>query len=68
MQGTMLRFGIIGLGYWGPNYARILGRELTSTRLVSCADQQESRLAAISGQYADVQMYTEAGASRGSQY
>src|SRR3954462_6623992 len=31
--GSMLRFGLIGVGYWGPNYARVIG-ESADTELV----------------------------------
>ncbi len=33
----MLRLGLIGYGYWGPNYARILN-ELPDCELVGCAE------------------------------
>jgi predicted dehydrogenase len=33
----VLRIGLIGLGYWGPNYARVVG-ELEDAELVAVAD------------------------------
>lgn len=58
-MGEVLRFGIIGLGYWGPNYARLLGREMVGVRLVACADSREERIAAFSKQYPETHLYTD---------
>lgn len=44
----------MGLGYWGPNYARILGGELQSTRLIACADRQADRLGEIAKRFPGV--------------
>jgi predicted dehydrogenase len=38
-----LRFGLVGLGHWGPNYARLLSGIVTGARLVACADLREER-------------------------
>ena len=54
-----VRFGLIGLGYWGPNYARILARELPGARLVACADGREDRLALIGSQYPEVRTFAD---------
>jgi predicted dehydrogenase len=51
------RFGLIGLGYWGPNYARLLHGQLSRGRLVACADLLEDRLAAMERLYPDVRRY-----------
>lgn len=39
----MINIGIIGLGYWGPNYLRIFS-ELDNTRVVACSDLDMKRL------------------------
>src|SRR3954451_17670698 len=41
--GSMLRFGLIGVGYWGPNYARVIG-ESADTELVWVCDRVRSNL------------------------
>lgn len=38
-----IKFGIVGLGYWGPNYARVLGK-IDSAQLSWCVDFDESNL------------------------
>src|SRR4051812_39478565 len=35
--GSVLRIGLIGLGYWGPNYARVIG-EIPGAELVWACD------------------------------
>jgi predicted dehydrogenase len=40
----MIRIGLIGFGYWGPNYARVVG-ELPDTELVVTCDRSEEALA-----------------------
>jgi predicted dehydrogenase len=42
-----LRVGLIGLGYWGPNYARLLDGHIDGLRLAGCADLSADRLAHI---------------------
>ena len=37
MKNKKLQFGLIGVGYWGPNYARILS-EMDDVNLVWCCD------------------------------
>lgn len=39
----MLNFALIGCGYWGPNYARILN-ELKETNLICCCDVDKEKL------------------------
>src|SRR3954471_19072020 len=43
---TMIRIGLLGLGYWGPNYARVLG-ELPEADLVWACDIQPDKLDVI---------------------
>jgi len=42
----VIRLGLIGLGYWGPNYARIV-TELPDCKLVKLCDLSEEALASI---------------------
>ena len=44
----MIRVGLIGLGYWGPNYARVIG-ELEGTELVVVCDVSAEALTLIRG-------------------
>jgi predicted dehydrogenase len=43
-----LRIGLVGLGYWGPNYARVVG-ELPDCELVAIADTSPEALAFMEG-------------------
>ena len=38
-----LRFGLVGLGHWGPNYARLLSGMVPGAQLVACAELREER-------------------------
>lgn len=49
----MLNFALIGCGYWGPNYARILN-ELKETNLVCCCDIDEMKLNKMKNLYPSV--------------
>jgi len=42
----VIRIGLIGLGYWGPNYARIV-TELPDSELVAICDVSEEALSSI---------------------
>jgi predicted dehydrogenase len=46
----VLRVGLIGLGYWGPNHARVLS-ELPETELVAVADISEQAIRLVRGRY-----------------
>ena len=37
-----LRLGLIGLGYWGPNYLRIFS-QLDGCKVAACADSNPKR-------------------------
>jgi predicted dehydrogenase len=56
---TGLRFGLIGLGYWGPNYARLLRGHVPRASLVAFADLREERLQSMCALYPDVAAYTD---------
>ena len=49
----MIRFGVIGYGYWGPNVVRNL-RSLDSVELVAICDQNEAALRRVRQAYPDV--------------
>src|SRR5258708_1856493 len=55
----MLRVGIVGMGHWGPNYARILSGLIPGASLTACVDKLEARLAAVRAQYPNVVMLTD---------
>jgi predicted dehydrogenase len=48
-----LRIALVGLGYWGPNYARILS-ELPGAQLTAVCDQRAERLSMIEQRYGSV--------------
>ena len=52
-----LRFGLVGLGHWGPNYARLLSGQVPGARLVACADLREDRLGMIGTLYPQVRLH-----------
>jgi predicted dehydrogenase len=54
----MVRMGIIGLGYWGPNLARVLSR-LPNCRLTAICDRDGRRLQEMCSKYPDVYATTE---------
>jgi predicted dehydrogenase len=51
---------LIGLGYWGPNYARVLA-ELEQTELVWACDIDEDSLDLVRGRYSRVRTTTDLG-------
>ena len=55
----MLRIGIIGIGHWGPNYARILNGQVAGATLTACVDKVPARLNSIRAQYPQVEMLTD---------
>jgi predicted dehydrogenase len=46
----MLRIGLIGVGYWGPNYARVVS-ELRDAELVAACDISEEAVEFIRARY-----------------
>ncbi len=56
---TELRFGLIGLGHWGPNYARLLHGQVANARLTACADLRRERLDMMGSLYSDVLLHRD---------
>jgi len=54
----MIRFGVIGYGYWGPNVVRNL-RGLDSTRVVAICDKSEAAIRRAKQAYPDVRVATD---------
>jgi predicted dehydrogenase len=54
----MHKLGIIGLGYWGPNYLRIFSRE-EETRVVACADIDAKHLASAQRQNPSLKTFAD---------
>ncbi len=54
----MIRFGVIGYGYWGPNVVRIL-QGLEGAQLVAVCDQNQAALKRVSGSYPGVRVTTD---------
>jgi predicted dehydrogenase len=48
-----LRVGLIGFGYWGPNYARVLN-DLPGVALTVICDRSTSRLAQVKARYPEM--------------
>src|SRR5882724_7093616 len=55
----MIRFGVIGYGYWGPNIVRNL-RSLNSAQIVAVCDKSNTALRRVQQAYADVQVTSDA--------
>lgn len=49
-QSPQLKIGLIGCGYWGPNYARVF-HFMPSVKVVSCSDLDNDKLARIKHQF-----------------
>jgi len=58
-NSPVLRIGIIGIGHWGPNYARILNGQIAGATLTACVDRVPARLNSIRAQYPQVEMLTD---------
>lgn len=61
----MIRFGVIGYGYWGPNIVRNL-HGLGSARLVAICDKSELSLRRAKAAYPDVRVTTDCSEVLGS--
>lgn len=57
--GEMIRVGLIGLGYWGPNLARVLNQTQTC-KFTACCDREPRNLAKITRQYPDLRGFQNA--------
>src|SRR5687767_9916892 len=53
MQVTMLRIGVIGYGYWGPNLVRNIA-EGVDTQVIAVADKKPDRLQLATRRYPGV--------------
>jgi predicted dehydrogenase len=53
----MTTVGLVGLGYWGPNLARVL-QQSSRCEFVACCDVDERKLKKTIGQYPTVRPYT----------
>jgi predicted dehydrogenase len=54
----MIRFGVIGYGYWGPNIVRNL-RSVEATQLVAICDKNEKALRRAKQAYPDLRVTTD---------
>lgn len=48
-----VRIALIGLGYWGPNYARVLS-DLAGAQLTAICDQRADRLSLVQQRYGSI--------------
>lgn len=55
----MIRIGVIGLGYWGPNYTRLL-QELGTAQIAWACDARAEALELMRARYPDVKLTTSA--------
>lgn len=58
-MGHMVRVGIIGIGHWGPNYARIFNGQVKGATLAACVDRVPGKIEAIKAQYPNVAFFTD---------
>lgn len=56
-----IRIGIVGLGRWGPNHARVFG-QLPGCRVTAVADGQASRRKAWEGRPGEIRVFAEGAA------
>ena len=54
----MIRLGVVGYGYWGPNVVRNFS-EVPGCQLVAVSDMQPERLAAVRARYPGVDTFTD---------
>jgi predicted dehydrogenase len=52
-SAPVIRIALIGFGYWGPNYARVLS-DLPDAELTAICDQQPDRLSLVRQRYGSV--------------
>jgi predicted dehydrogenase len=53
----MLKIGLIGLGYWGPNLARVLNQSLRC-EFTACCDLDSGKIEKITRQYPNLRGFT----------
>ncbi len=54
MASDTINVGVIGCGHWGPNHIRVFSN-LPGSKVLMCADPDESRLAAVRNTFVDIQ-------------
>ncbi len=54
----MIRVGVVGLGYWGPNLVRCFS-DISGSRLVAVCDRDESARQRICSRYAEVKEFSD---------
>ncbi len=54
----MIKIGVIGYGYWGPNLVRNIF-EVADTQVVAVSDMREDRLQQVSSRYPSVEITTD---------
>ena len=54
----MIKFGVIGYGYWGPNLVRNIF-EVAGTQVVAVSDMREDRLRQVKNRYPSVETCTD---------
>ena len=54
----MIKVGVIGYGYWGPNLVRNLF-EVPDTQVVAVSDMREDRLGLVTSRYPSVRVSTD---------
>ena len=54
----MIRLGVVGYGYWGPNVVRNFA-EVPGCRLVAVSDLRADRLAAVRSRYPGIETFTD---------
>ena len=57
-MGIVVKFGVIGYGYWGPNLVRALF-EVAETTVVAVSDMREERLHLVKSRYPSVEVTTD---------
>ena len=55
----MLKYGVIGYGYWGPNLARVFN-QAEGSKLVAVADRDEKSRARAGGLYPNIVVHADA--------
>ena len=58
MEKNEINVGVIGVGNWGKNLVRNFA-ELPGSKLLTCCDRDEKRLAAVKARYGDVEVTEE---------
>lgn len=59
VDAPAIKVGIIGYGYWGPNYARLLSAGVGGAKLQAVSDLSARRLASAAGSQPDLHTYQD---------